>query len=115
MKDLLQPRFIVVAEYPYSNLNVGDIFTPMNGNSHIEYTDNGGKIEINFSDYPHLFRPLHWSEFRTLDEMPKYMKDINTGEIYEAYHDLSFGGKYPYTSRIPATEAEYTNFINQAK
>ena len=122
MKDLLQPRFIVVADYPQSIFESKQIITPDNGTTYIEYSDNGDKIEIVLADYPHLFRPLHWSEFRTLDEMPKYVR-LENGEIrkvksYACGEQIAeyYDGKEGLTTfLLPATETEYNNFINQEK
>lgn len=40
--------------------------------------------ELYFSDYPHLFRPLQWWEYRKPEEMPEYVitnyKDSTTGD-----------------------------------
>lgn len=130
MKDLLQPRFIVTNDYPQSIFEKEQIITPDNGTTYIEYSDNGGKIEIVLADYPHLFRPLHWSEFRTINEMPKYVKSVHPQENFvgefrnfsnedetSLYTFLFKGSSIPRNRNymMPATETEYNNFINQEK
>ena len=76
MKNLLQPRFEVIATYPNSNYKVGDILYKIEYATE-EWYDNGNVFIIHRQEiekYPHLFKKLAWWEKRTEKEMPKYIK-----------------------------------------
>ena len=60
-KELIKPRFEVIADYPKSIFKIGEIIE--NGNEFSYYTD-----------YPHLFKKLNWWENRKENEMPSYLK-----------------------------------------
>lgn len=60
-KELLIPRFEVIADYPNSTYKVGEIF-------HAVVPD--------YAKYPHLFKPLNWWEYRKEEEMPKKVKSL---------------------------------------
>lgn len=119
--------------YPNSPFRVGDILTVKH---HPMYND--GEVfgledeqdEPNWitypQDFPHIFRPMHWSEGRTLDEMPRYLKRIKSGkEVVKAHEYRSIRGnwwvvpewakKVGYdsivTDYLPATEAEYLEYL----
>lgn len=63
-KELLNPRFEVIADYPNSNFKIGQV---------IECTDifEEGFPSSWFLPYPHLFRKMNWWECRTKEQMPK--------------------------------------------
>ncbi len=63
-RDLLKPRFEVIADYPKSIFKIGEI---TNGTDLIYCDPDGPK----YSDYPHLFRKMNWWEKRNIEDMPK--------------------------------------------
>lgn len=54
-KELMAPRYKVIADYPNSPYKVGDIIKP----------------DECLDCYSHLFKKLNWWEYRTVDQMPK--------------------------------------------
>jgi len=68
MENLLSPRFKVIADYPKSIYNIGEIID--NGYDSLFCDEKSKK----FSDYPNLFKKLNWWEKRNSAEMPKYLK-----------------------------------------
>ena len=67
-KELIQPRFEVIADYPASPFSVGDIIT-FDG---IVYgMGEPQKFTREPEKYPHIFRKMNWWEARTADQMPK--------------------------------------------
>jgi len=114
MKDLMIPRYEVIADYPNNDeYPVGSI------------KENIGESYCKFLDqYPHLFRKLEWWEKRTVEEMPQYLK-FHDNEIIKVKNwnmeilwcEREDGGGcslgvwskgYGYT---PATETEYNDYI----
>jgi len=86
-KELLNPRFEVIAEYPRCEFKKGDIIERPNFNldfvatAWIEYKEK----------FPHLFKKLNWWEHRSVEDMPKKLVSNmphNTGEIkfVESWH-----------------------------
>ena len=73
-KELLTPRYEVIAKYPYCAYETGHI---------IQLYDNCESVKQWYGQYPHLFRPLHWAEKREEIEMPKYIS--LEGKIYEVF------------------------------
>jgi hypothetical protein len=90
--ELLNPRYEVINDYPYSKFKIGDILQKYdfeNGNS--IYTTNpellfAGDNMINriTESMPHIFRKMNWWEGRTADQMPKKVKTM-TLEKEEVY------------------------------
>ena len=62
-EQLLQPRYLVIADYPSSNNEVGDT---------IDYPTK--EMCAFFDKYPHLFRRLEWWEHRKPEDMSRYVK-----------------------------------------
>lgn len=117
---LLKSRYLVRTPWPpSSNFNKGDIVTPD------QFTGWHPK------DFPVIFRPLHWSEFRSVEEMPEYVKTTYNGTVnkvikYDFETDTIFmeDPERPYqfslklylSARVPATETEYpTTYIKSIK
>ena len=119
MKDLTQPRYLVIADYPNSHYEIGQI---------IELSvpkDAGGWDMVTLANneeimpkYPHLFRLLHWWEFRDEKEMPEYVKSSKWVAKIRSY-DLSKGtfvadGEVESSALQafnPATLNEYNEYI----
>jgi hypothetical protein len=74
MTDLLAPRYKVIALFPNTDFEVGEIIEP------------GDRAAIKFYDtYPHLFRRLHWSEYRQPEEMPTHIRFGNLESRHRIY------------------------------
>ena len=71
-RELLQPRYEVIDDYPKSDFKVGDIIQC--SDDLVNDKDVGAflrKFKYNFDKYPHLFKKLNWWEHRKLEDMPK--------------------------------------------
>jgi hypothetical protein len=75
-------RYLIIADYPNSVGPVGNII----------HTFKDIDTE-SYAAYPHLFQRLEWWEERTWDEIPKYLKNTRTHEVYEL---LSYHRNSPY-------------------
>ena len=119
MKELTQPRYLVIAEDTSGNWKKDNIIElaenyPFSGFT-IEVKGNMYGSEM-FAKYTHLFRLLHWWEFRDEKEMPEYVK--HQDKIYKVtgwrgnspYYE---GGKHPFAPEVvtPATLNEYNEYI----
>ncbi len=105
--DLLQPRYKVIADYPYNKRHrVGQIIAE--------------PLESFYDKYPYIFRKLEWWEERTVEEMPKYVKYIGTkkvGKVFRWADNNSFvfvdykDNREDVRGLLPATEQEYLNQV----
>jgi len=139
---LLVTRFEVIADYPHSPYKIGDIISDIErGSVHLTstpyddtYDKNNTSVANYFNidslkGYPALFRPLPWHERRELSELPMYVKvgddeDELNGQIVKVvswvFHSdylckidhEHYDGISIFTSTEPATEAEYTDYVN---
>jgi len=120
MKDLMKPRYLVIADYPDSLRKVGDIVE-------CEYPDtNRWDGVLHLAKYPHLFRPLSWWEFRDEKDMRGYFKCAWRGEIYcikidkwekdgSMYYYKIDGMTFCANYSTPTTATDYENYLNQQK
>jgi len=139
MKNLLNPRFKVIAEYPNTIFKKDDIL------ERIKYKDtdiniselltNSKRCGINklsglhFSDlekYPHLFKKLNWWDERKQDELPTYLKSETQvvkpeWELIEWQgrqywrantNEKLFGSHYKLESFTPSTKEEYEQSLS---
>lgn len=81
-EQLLQPRYMVIADYPKSIYPVGDIIRAGGRNGDCIYCDTEGP---RLSHYPHLFRPMPWYEGRNVEDMPEYVKVV---AYHQSYGDI---------------------------
>ena len=119
-KQLLQPRYEVIADYPNSQhlLGVGEIIEP-HPNGYFNY--------IHFPSYPHIFRKLEWFEKRKVEDMPQYVKYIGE-KTYILIAERYSGVDNEYVKTVdeigrtatlftkdftPSTETEYLQFKNK--
>lgn len=74
--NLMKPRYKVIADYPRSCFNIGDILRVSGDCAGKGYTGSGVMPASVYKPelYPHLFRKLEWWEDRTPEEMPEYVK-----------------------------------------
>lgn len=72
-KELLKPRFEIIADYPHLQYNVGRILTPVNEGSNVyDCLESPSSEFIHYPEkYPHLFKKLNWWEHRKIEDMPK--------------------------------------------
>jgi hypothetical protein len=119
--DLLKPRYKVIANDTSGYYSVGEIIVYFDHKYGTDYYDQ----------YPHLFRKLEWWEDMAVEDMPEYVKCIKTpdqlhfeGEVYKITKEhfnigcaKSEKGLIVLSTNcyIPATETDYTNYINQSK
>lgn len=114
----MKPRYKVVADYPNSPFEVGQILM----GQYISYADK----------YPHLFRLLPWYAERIESELPEYVKSKSTSVVYEVdkydfesntifVNHPTDGGPFQFTlssflsSRIPSTLSDYETYQTQTK
>lgn len=133
--SLLHPRYIVEAQgkklgelpYPNSPYTVGQIIDF----SEVPEFKSGNVIGADlpqsfYDDFPNIFRKLNWWEYRSLDEMPRYLKDVVLGKVvikvdrYKAINNewyfISEANKdIEHTQSLnkltPAAEDEYINYL----
>lgn len=109
MKDLLIPRFKLIADYPGSD-NVGTI-----------YIMSSERETLRFSKYPYLFKKLGWWEERSPKEMTEYVKHKNgtvlkifeLGEhvlASEMWGVVGQSGGVVKEDCTPSTKEEYANY-----
>ena len=132
VEELMKPRYKVIADYPKCPFgDVGRVIELKNGKYEwAEYDGMYSENESFFQEYPHLFKPLKWWEDRKPEDMPEYvkLKPEYGGRVYklseakESYGGKAFMFDYPITEHwidlsqcIPATETEYTQYINKNK
>jgi hypothetical protein len=128
--DLMKPRYEVIADYPGSPFNIGDIFKTRYGGSCGQvadvYMQFGDDKIIPVDGYPEIFRPLAWWEKRELEDLPKYVK-YEDGSVEQVSQWTLGRNNVPVTFTVigekghimfhplilPATEAEYYDYITQ--
>lgn len=125
-EELLKPRYEVIADYPLSNKEIGEIVK-----GEVTFFISGiSDADGRMSDYPHLFRKLHWWERRDIKDMPEYVKNTDDNKVYrildKKFNNREFGHNDTELEQrtflwwlknfrkplIPATLEEYTNYIN---
>jgi hypothetical protein len=114
IEKLMQPRYKVIADYPGRTMEMNKALSP-SGNFHKAMLDQ----------YPHLYKKLEWWAEREESEMEevKYAKtlagnSVRTVKGFELQWDkiILDGGKIrPIKHWLPATEKEYTEYINKQK
>jgi hypothetical protein len=126
-------RYEVTAPMPYfTHLLKWDIlvpkYHPLCGDCWGREDEDNVQKWVDFCpDYPHLFRLLKWWERVPVNELPKYIKSETTDVVANVEYELCGDTMYAKNTRsefwhnladyadgtIPATEAEYTDYINQ--
>jgi hypothetical protein len=105
--ELLKPRYEVIADYPGSLFELGEIVSP--------YKE---KATAAFDKYPDIFRPLQWYEHRKPKDMPEYVKwrDLvgkagGTEKEFEMHLPNGNSTVMHIDNYTPATEAEYQEYL----
>ena len=120
MTNLTPPRYLVIADYPNSHYEIGQIIelsVPKDA-SGWDMVTLANNEEI-MPKYPHLFRLLHWSECLTDETIPQYVKNIQSKKIYRVrnFHKTDMkaydiNGKFMNLKLyLPATLNEYNEYI----
>lgn len=122
-KELLNPRFKVIANYPMSKYSIGDIIQSEK-DACIYGTDEEEKDMHNLKNYPAIFKLLQWWEDRKVEDTPEYLLYKNNGICFKpSFIELEFG-KYYETDKqrldndgfnlsntiLPAIEQDYLTF-----
>jgi len=72
-KELMSPRFEVIADYPNSLYGIGDLVEEHDLDK-FHYVNDGNyqyASSQTLEKYPHLFKKLNWWEKRKKEDMPK--------------------------------------------
>lgn len=83
------PRFRVKIKNPWP-FSIGEIITlkPNRGGALGVRVQGFSLREKDFKEFPEIFQPLGWAEFRTPKELPKY---VNSGDGEKVYFVKSWG------------------------
>lgn len=125
MKDLLIPKFEVIADYPNCSFQKGSILEriPSATNNHysiLPYIFGNTIMFETLEKYPHLFRKMGWWESIKDEDFPKYCKVgltiVNSEDIcIDEKNNRIYAGQDEYwlnkCTFMPATEKEYTDYI----
>lgn len=122
-EELLKRRDLVIADYPFSDVSVGDIIT---ARKHL----HPDTFFENLSKYSANFRKLSWWENRDIEDMPEYLKYQNNRNVMVVYpakfskEDEGWtchveGSIIPHgnylNDKFPSDKTEYESFINYKK
>ena len=127
VEQLLIPRFKMIADFPFSERdrhNVGDIYTD-NGKTAVLNQKKEPVRALDWLKYPHLFKPLQWSEDRDVNDMPKYVKyESTTTQKFKVWMVSDWSesqGRFWFKYNgcqcelesyfFPATEQEYNDYL----
>lgn len=130
-EELMQLRYKVIADWPKSRYNVGDIIPVTEISDWYYYYHDPAISNTMIDKYPHLFKKLDWWEDLEPDDMPEYVKvnmkrtvlpygDIIHVETWESVNYIDNNGsnatdfyctiagyKYHVGNVLPATQSEY--------
>lgn len=133
ISELLKPRRKVIAGYPGSEFEIGDILVKDAGLYYLETSE--GLLHLSYpphmiEPFPHLFREMQWHKERKPEEMPEYVIHVGSGEVAKVDRfDLETtsewfmylnGGAFPFCPGgsalendhfLPATKTEYDQYI----
>ena len=116
-EQLMQKRYKVIADYPNSGMDVGAVI-PFK-----DWPELSPYQIIFYNKYPNIYRELHWWENREQKDMPDYVKTKN-GVIWKVtgwdLREKWCNAEDAYTPIylelcLPATETDYTQYINRWK
>lgn len=123
-EELMRPRYKVIADYPGNIMPVGSIF--WDDVESIEIITPTGSRSVqgsypyrNKDKFPHLFKKLEWWEDRRPEDMPKYLNCpsrkmfFRVERWHKSYFIIDGRQKMQYRNYIPASQAEYEQYINQ--
>jgi hypothetical protein len=93
-EKLLLPRYKVIADYPNTEFEIGEVIHSDQYGEFNVYTDTG-KWRLAPDAYPAIFRRLEWWEERSPDEMPGYVK-ADDGQVYKIKDWDNFSAPYVF-------------------
>lgn len=114
-EELLRPRYKVIIKAP-GCFKVGTIIEKHKYASGEWYVPN---YMYDPEEFPDVFKKLEWYEERKPEEMPEYLNCPSRKMFFkvESWHKSYFiidgRQKMQYRNYIPATLAEYEQYINQ--
>ncbi len=134
--QLMQPRYLVIADYPYTPFEVGIILIPVDSGELMSvqcgYVASKAIVwQKDIDKYPAIFRPLHYYEFRDSLELPEYVKTTKQAETQGVFKVTEWQAEDGYCDIehdaveslllldddvlivLPATKEEYEQFINK--
>lgn len=91
-EELLIPRYEIIADYPNSPFKKGDILfkhTCEGADGYVyviphDFITSGSlTYECDVERFPKIFRKLAWWEDRKPEDLPKYLKETDTGKVFE--------------------------------
>lgn len=136
--ELLKPRYKCIADYPESHFKIGDLmmqavdYGKLFWNK-LETGEWGSKVK-NIDWYPNIFKSLAWYEERKPEEMPGFVKVIesdfhrdelpfyarvrsieNDNPILTGFKlkDGTDGMYIDWSCVLPCTEQDYKDYINK--
>ena len=134
---LLNPRYVVIADYPFSLLKINDVIEQTNialNHYDVRVSEDGwlsefdGRQVFNPEKYKVLFRKLEWHELRKREDLPAYIKIDAVVFKVDRWTEGGGGGWNPKTTTarrsddfivewffgkdrsVPATEDEYVSY-----
>jgi hypothetical protein len=123
-EELLKPRYKVIADYPSSDFNIGDIVYADPFGRFMQYGDYGA-WQLHPEIYPAIFRKLEWWEERSPEDMPEYVKEgkvvhkvtYSKSNNLDMWMRFEHGGKWLVHKVVmcfyePATKEEYETFLH---
>jgi hypothetical protein len=91
-EEILKPRYKVIADYPSQAFEMGNIII---GTSAYLVKGEGFCNSGYMQEYPHLFKKLEWWEERKIEDLPEYVKVVNSGcSICGVFKPIAYGN-YP--------------------
>jgi len=69
-EELMTPRFKVIGDYPNSLFKIDEVLI---GDERIFCDENSKR----YSDFPNIFKLLEWWEERNLEDLPKYLENLD--------------------------------------
>lgn len=120
-EQLLQKRFKFIMPYPGSHWEVGDIFEHINNDIYVVSHYPVKMLGVILETYPHIFQPLPWWSDRGINDLPEYVKRIDSGVVYSLKVDYAeksmWLDSYEFTLNLnkyePATFEDRVAYINQ--
>jgi hypothetical protein len=118
--ELLKPRYEVIADYPGSPFEIGEV---LQTNIYCAGQDMTGSGVLSSpvykpEKYPAIFRPLDWWEHRKPEEWPQYVKwrDLvgkagGTEKEFEMHLPNGNSTVMHIDNYTPATETEYNEYL----
>jgi len=129
-EELLRPRYKIIALWPFEpKTSIGNIFTRPDQYARVGQWSSMWHWWDELANHPHLFEPLPWWKDRKLEDMPEYVKVIETPDqklikgsvmkiiwINDGWGRSESGEVFPYTNCFePATSEEYEAYMQTTK